>query len=70
MVDISLGNISYNPTAGAYEARVDINRKGRMYRYPCSINGSLMMDESAVRRGLEHQAMKMAGREGSLHAHS
>ncbi|MCF2871252.1 orotidine 5'-phosphate decarboxylase [Octadecabacter sp. G9-8] len=66
MSDILLGNIRYNPTTGAYEARVDIDRKGRTYRYPCSIPGTLMMDESAVRRGLALQAMKMSRREGGL----
>ncbi|MGJ8612052.1 MAG: orotidine 5'-phosphate decarboxylase [Octadecabacter sp.] len=68
MPDISLGNIRYNPTNGAYEARVDISRKGRTYRYPCSVPGTLMMKEDAVRRNLTRQAMKMAGREGGLHA--
>ena len=47
MPDISLGNIRYNPTTGAYEARVDIDRKGRTYRYPCSVPGILMMEEGA-----------------------
>ncbi len=47
MSDISLGNIRYNPTTGAFEARVDIDRKGRTYRYPCSIPGTLMMSEDA-----------------------
>lgn len=68
MSDISLGNIRYNPTTGAYEARVDIDRKGRTYRYPCSIRGTLTMDETLIRRGLTQQAMRMAGREGGLHA--
>jgi len=68
MSDISLGNIRYNPTTGAYEARVDIDRKGRTYRYPCSVSGTLMMDEGSVRRGLTQQAMRMAGRESGLHA--
>ncbi len=68
MADISLGNIRYNPTTGAYEARVDIDRKGRTYRYPCSVPGTLMMDDEAVRQHLTRQAMSMAGREGGLHA--
>ena len=64
MPDIPLGNIRYNPTAGAYEARVDIDRKGRTYRYPCSVPGTLMMEEGAVRRGLTQQALKMLRRDG------
>jgi len=68
MSNIALGNINYNPTTAAYEARVDIDRKGRTYRYPCSVTGSLMMDEADVRRKLTRQALKLAGREGGLHA--
>jgi len=68
MSDISLGNIRYNPTSGAYEARVDIDRKGRTYRYPCSVPGTLMMEEGAVRRGLTQQALQMARVENGLHA--
>ena len=68
MSGINLGNITYNPATSAYEARVDIDREGRTYRYPCSVTGTLMMDEIAVRRKLTRQALKMAGREGGLHA--
>lgn len=66
MSRIELGNIRYNPITGAYEARVDIDRKGRTYRYPCSVPGTLMMEESAVRRGLTQQAQTMASREAGL----
>ncbi len=66
MSGIELGNIRYNPVTGAYEARVDIDRKGRTYRYPVSVPGSLMMEESVVRRGLTQQAQQMASREGGL----
>ena len=68
MSDISLGNIRYNPTTAAYEARVDIDREGRTYRYPCSVTGTLMADETDVRRRLTRQALKLAGREGGLFA--
>ncbi len=66
MSDISLGNIRYNPTTGAFEARVDIDRKGRTYRYPCSVPGTLMMDDGAVRSGLMSQALQMSRRESGL----
>ncbi len=68
MAQISLGHIRYNPVTGAYEARVDIDRKGRTYRYPCSIQGNLMMEDDAVRRSLAHQAVQLSRREGGLHA--
>lgn len=66
MAKIELGKIRYNPATGAYEARADIDRKGRTYRYPCSVPGSLMMEEAAVRRSLTRQAQIMASREGGL----
>ena len=66
MSRIQLGNIRYNPVTGAYEARVDIDRKGRTYRYPVSVSGTLMMEDAAVRRGLTQQAKQMASREGGL----
>ncbi|WP_296418919.1 orotidine 5'-phosphate decarboxylase [Pseudooctadecabacter sp.] len=66
MSRIALGDIRYNPVTGAYEARVDINRKGRTYRYPCSVPGSLSMDDATVRRSLTQQAQTMAGRENGL----
>ncbi|SLN36424.1 hypothetical protein [Pseudooctadecabacter jejudonensis] len=66
MSRIAVGDICYNPTNGAFEARVDIDREGRTYRYPCSIPGTLMMDDATIRRSLTQQAQKMAGREGGL----
>lgn len=68
MPQIALGDIRYNAATSAYEARVDISRQGRTYRYPCSISGTLMMEEAAVRKGLAKQAMTMASREGGLFA--
>jgi len=66
MSSIELGKIRYNAVTCAYEARADIDRKGRTYRYPVSVPGSLMMDETAVRRNLKHQAQQMASRECGL----
>ena len=66
MSRIDVGSIRFNPAAGTYEARVDINRNGRMYRYPCSVPGTLMTDEEQILQGLTQQAQQMAGREGGL----
>lgn len=68
MAHIAVGDIRYNPVTAAYEARVDIDRQGRTYRYPCSVAGSLMMEDEAVLRGLNRQALKLARVEGGLHA--
>lgn len=66
MADIALGDIHYNPANAAYEARVDIQRLGRTYRYPCSLPGELTMPAVDVRRGLTQQALRMARSEGGL----
>ena len=68
MHNIAVGNISYNATTSAYEARVDISRQGRTYRYPCSVPGTLMMHDAEIRRSLTKQAITMAGRDGGLHS--
>lgn len=66
MKTVSLGSIRYNPSAGAFEARVDIDRKGRTYRYPCSVRGALTMEDGAVRSRLTQQALQLARVEGGL----
>ncbi|MEL6958800.1 MAG: orotidine 5'-phosphate decarboxylase [Pseudomonadota bacterium] len=66
MAHVHLSGIHYNPTNGAFEARADIERMGRTYRYPCSIPGTLTMEDHAIRAGLEQQAVRLASREGGL----
>jgi len=66
MTRISVGTVHYNAAASAFEARVDINREGRTYRYPCSIPGILTMNEDVVRQNLAQQARSMASRETGL----
>lgn len=66
MSHIELSQIRYNPVTGAYEARADISKGGRTYRYPCSVSGSLMMEDAVIRQSLKQQAQRMALREGGL----
>ena len=66
MPTVAVGPIHYNAAASAFEARVDIAREGRTYRYPCSVPGTLSMKESAVRRSLARQARQLASRDGGL----
>lgn len=66
MSKVTLSDVRYNPASGAYEARADIRRDGRTYRYPCSLQGSLMMDDASVVRGLTRQARAMSRRETGL----
>lgn len=57
---MKINDIRYNAQSGAFEARVDIERDGRMYRYPCTVAGPLDMEMSAVRKSLGHQACRMS----------
>ena len=66
MPKIEIGPIRYNAATSAYEARVDIARKGGTYRYPCSVPGTLTMGEDAIRQSLAQQARYMASLDGNL----
>ena len=60
MTQINLGDIRYNATAGAFEARVDIERSGTTYRYPCQVAGPMTMEPEHVRKGLARHALRMS----------
>jgi len=59
-MNISLGDVRYNATAGAFEARVDIARGATTFRYPCSVAGPVTMDMAQVHEGLKRRAMRMS----------
>ena len=69
MTNINLGPIRYNPAAAAFEARVDINRAGKTFRYPCQVAGPVTMDEAQVRRSLASHALRMSDSGSSLLSH-
>jgi hypothetical protein len=60
MSGIRLGSVSYNDRLGAFQARVDIERNGTTFRYPCQISGPETMDIELVRMGLTQQALRMS----------
>ena len=66
MTQIKLGNVRYNPQAGAYEARVDILRDGKTYRYPCQTPGPIDMSFDAIASGLTRHALRMSDSGASL----
>lgn len=66
MDNVSFGDIRYNAAAGAFEARVDISRGGRTFRYPCRLSGPLDMPADAVRAGLVRHAQRMSDSGGDL----
>ena len=59
-MDISLGNVRYNASTGAFEARVDITRSGNTFRYPCEYAAPITMDLNDVRAGLRRRALAMS----------
>lgn len=67
MEDIRFGEIVYNPAAGAFEARVDIQRGGTTFRYPCQVHGPLTMERGQVRHRLAAHAQRMSDSSG-LHS--
>ncbi|MCK0121082.1 orotidine 5'-phosphate decarboxylase [Loktanella sp. F6476L] len=68
-MNISLGDVRYNATAGAFEARVDIARGTSTFRYPCSVAGPVTMDMDQVRDGLKRRAMRMSDTSPDLMSH-
>lgn len=60
MSGIRLGSVSYNLRLGAFQARVDVERNGTTFRYPCQISGPATMDIEMVRLGLTQQALRMS----------
>lgn len=60
MTQIKLGDVRYNPQSGAFEARVDVLRNGKTYRYPCQTAGPIDMAFDAIASGLTQHAMRMS----------
>jgi hypothetical protein len=53
-------NLRYNAQSGAFMASVDIQRDGRMYRYPCEFHGPQTMDPATIAAGLTERALRMS----------
>jgi hypothetical protein len=65
---IKLGDIRYNAQSSAFEARVDVERGGTVYRYPCQVPGPVDMDAEHVRSKLESHALRQSDTGSSLHS--
>lgn len=66
MTNIHLGDIRYNPQAGAFEARVDVHAAGHVYGYPCAVKAPLNMRPDAIRAKLIAQAERRSSGKGGL----
>jgi len=60
MNNVRVHNVQYNPQMGAFEARVDITRGGKTYRYPCQVTAPMTLGMEQVCDSLTQQAMRMS----------
>lgn len=61
MIKMYVGEIHYDHNAGAYQARVDIEREGHKFRYPCQVHGPEYLDMETVRSSLAQRALGLHG---------
>lgn len=57
---IELNTVTYNAARSAFQARVDIHRAGRTFRYPCEVKGPMDMGEDEVHSRLCDAALAMS----------
>lgn len=60
MAQMTLTKITFNAASGMYEGRVDVERDGTTFRYPCAVPGTLVSDKDRVRQHLIEQAARMS----------
>lgn len=58
--DIRLGAVHYDAQKGMYEARVDVRRGERTYRYPCQVTAPADMDSGWIASRLTQQALRQS----------
>lgn len=59
-MSVEINSIWYNPAQSAFEGRIDIQRGGKSFRYPCAVEGPMDMSPVEVRRRMETQAKRMS----------
>ena len=57
---IRLGDVRYNAQVGEFEARVDVERGGKTFRYPCRVPGPFDMNASWVTVALTRHALNQS----------
>lgn len=55
-----INHLRYNARLGKFEASVDIQRDGLMYRYPCEVAGPQSMEPATVTACLAKRALTMS----------
>jgi hypothetical protein len=57
---IRLGDVRYNAQTESFEARVDVERGGKTFRYPCHVPGPIDMDTRWVTAALTRHALNQS----------
>lgn len=57
---MTIKNLRYSAKDGAFLASVDIERFGRVFRYPCEVPGPSDMDLALVHGQLRQRALRMS----------
>lgn len=55
-----INDLRYNARLGKFQASVDIQRDGLMYRYPCEVAGPPTMEPATVTAHLAQRALNMS----------
>ena len=55
--EVTLGAIRYNVQKGMFEARVDVRRGDRTFRYPCQVSAPSDVDSGWIETKLTQQAL-------------
>ena len=63
---IRLGRVSYDEARGWFEARVDVERDGRTFRYPCRVAGPANASPAWIESALADHALRMSDSGRSL----
>ena len=60
MQTIRLGSVRYDAITGAFEARVDVERDGRTFRYPCRVEAPESAPRDWIEQALTRHALRQS----------
>ena len=55
-----VGSVRYDTAQGAFEARVDVERDGRTFRYPCRVEAPESAPRDWIEAALTRHALRMS----------
>jgi hypothetical protein len=57
---VRLRSVRYDSSSGAYEGRVDVERDGRVFRYPCRVEAPESAPRDWVEAAMTRQALRQS----------